>query len=230
MAQQGNKDFVALTDTYFVLDTLVGQIGNGDDLSVIEPGWSIVLDGVEYVVAANNGASGLTLTTEHGSTGPIDGATGYYQEKPKYLTRAERAYVYGVDATEMGATGGRAHAGWVKSVPQAGYVKEITLNTTGASGYNPASLPTVIFSGTGGASGVAVVSAAGVLTAVTVTVPGSYTTTAPTVTIGSTGATGVVGTVVMGGRFGRTIQETLGIIANNSQAAMGDAEDTIFSL
>jgi hypothetical protein len=165
------------------------------------------------------------------------GSTGFFvSQMPKYLSETEKkTQTYGVDTKEMGATGptgalitpGPGHAGWVKVVQQSGYVKEISLNTTGATGYNPAVLPNVSFSGTGGASGVAVVSSAGAVTSVTVTNAGSYTTTAPTVTIGSTGATGVVGTVIMGGRFNRKIHETL-VAIGVPAATMGDAEDTIF--
>ena len=165
------------------------------------------------------------------------GSTGFFvSEMPKYLSETEKkTQTYGVDTKEMGATGptgvlitpGPGHAGWVKVVQQSGYVNQISLNTTGATGYNPAVLPNVIFSGTGGASGVAVVSSAGAVTSVTVTNAGSYTTTAPTVTIGSTGATGVVGTVIMGGRFNRKIYETL-VAIRVPAATMGDSEDTIF--
>lgn len=122
MSTHGNKDFLALTDTYYILDTVVGQEGTDDDLSVlVNPGDSIVLNGTEYVVEAVIGATGLTLTSEHGSTGPITGATGYIQQKPKVLSLTERATVYGVDATEMGATGiGAGHAGWVKVTTGSG--------------------------------------------------------------------------------------------------------------
>jgi hypothetical protein len=54
-----------------------------------------------------------------------------------------------------------------------------------------------------------------------------YTTSAPTVTIGSTGATGVVGTVVMGGRFNRKLYETL-VAMSVTPDIMGDAENTFF--
>lgn len=232
MSTHGNKDFLPLTDTYYILDTVIGQEGTGDDLSVlVDPGDSIVLNGSEYVVATVVGATGLTLTAEHGSTGPITGATGYIQQKPKVLSLSERATVYGVDATEMGATGiGAAHAGWVDVQTGSGPVLSVAIAVAGATGYDPDNPPPVVFN-TGGASGIATISTSGELTGVTVVDGGLYSTTAPTATVGATGATGVQATTVtMGGRFGRKLYETLTVLSDNSKATMGDAEDTEFDV
>lgn len=237
----GNKDKVTVGGNYTLSATgVVGVTGATGFPTIVKSGDSIVFETSpvsEYIVKTVSGSTGLTVfVNEYGATGAkVIGATGiFFQEKPKYILDPERELVYGVDTKEMGATGptgalinpGPGHAGWVKVTQGAGYVKEVILNTTGATGYNPSVPPPVTFSA-GGASGVAVVSPAGAVTGVTVTVGGVYTTSAPTVTIGSTGATGVVGTVVMGGRFNRKTFETL-VAMGVPAATMGDAEDTIF--
>jgi hypothetical protein len=233
----GNQDKVTVGGLYNIsaAGVLSVQGATGFPTSV-KSGDSIVVGTNEYVVKTVTGSTGLTVfVNEYGATGVL-GATGqtiYFQEKPKNLLNFERPPVYGVDVVEMGASGpdgfagtpGPGHAGWVQVTQHSGYVKEVNLAVAGATGYDPSALPPVIFSGTGGASGVAVVSATGVLTGVTVTDGGVYTTTAPTVTVGATGATGIQATnVVMGGRFNRKTFETLVAMRNIT----GDAENNIF--
>jgi len=241
MSLWGNKEVVTVSGNYTLSAAgVVGVTGATGFPTSVKSGDSIVFRTSpvsEYIVKAVSGSTGMTVfVNEYGATGAkVIGATGiFFQEKPKYVMADERPEVFGVDTKEAGATGptggqvnpGPAHAGWVQVKQQSGYVQAVTLNTTGATGYNPSVPPPVTFSA-GGASGVAIVSPAGAVTGVQVTNGGVYTTTAPTVTIGSTGATGVVGTVIMGGRFNRKIYETL-VAMGVPPATMGDAEDTIF--
>jgi hypothetical protein len=229
----GNKDKVTVGGNYTLSATgVVGVTGATGFPTSVRSGDSIVFETSpvsEYVVKTVSGSTGMTVfVNEYGATGAkVIGSTGiFFQQKPKNLLDPERKDVYGVDTTEAAVTNGPAHAGWVEVKQGSGYVKEVVLNTTGATGYNPSVPPPVTFSA-GGASGVAIVSPAGAVTGVVVTNGGVYTTTAPTVAIGSTGATGVVGTVIMGGRFNRTTFETL-VAMGVPAATMGDAEDTIF--
>lgn len=237
MSLWGNKDKVTVSGQYNITAAgVIGVTGATGFPTSVAPGDSVIVGSAEYVVKTVSGSTGLTVfTNEYGATGvaAANNQTIYFQEKPKNLMANERSTVFGVDTVEMGASGptgfegtpGPAHAGWVDVVQHSGYVASVTLVTTGATGYNPASLPPVIFSGSGGASGVAVVSASGELTGVSVTVGGSYTTTAPTATVGATGATGIQATtVLMGGRFNRKTYETLVAMKNIT----GDAEDTQF--
>lgn len=239
MPIHGIKDKVTVSGTYNISATgVIGVTGSTGFPTSVRPGDSVVVGSDEYVIATVSGSTGLTVfVNDYGATGAkaANTQTIYFQEKPKHVTADLRSKVYGVDIVEMGASGpagfagtpGPGHAGWVNVIQHSGYVQAVNLASTGATGYNPSSLPPVIFSA-GGASGVAVVSASGELTGVTVTVAGSYTTTAPTCTVGATGATGVQATsVVMGGRFNRKTYETL-VAMSISQADMGDAEDTIF--
>jgi hypothetical protein len=230
MSLWGNKDKVTVGGTYNISAAgVIGVTGATGFPTSVQPGDSVVVGSDEYIVKSVSGSTGLTVfVNDYGATGAkaANTQTIYFQEKPKYILDQDREKVYGVDETEIGVTKAPGHAGWVYVKQHAGYVKEVTLNTTGATGYNPAAPPPVTFSA-GGASGVAVVSSAGAVTSVTVTNGGSYTTSAPTVTIGSTGATGVVGTVIMGGRFNRKTYETL-VAMGIPAATMGDAEDTIF--
>jgi hypothetical protein len=236
MSLWGNKEVKFLSGTSVNTGGATGVTVTGVDttfLTEVENGDLFASGTQKAAVVTVNSNTSITLES---SIYLASGSTGFFvSEMPKYLSETEKkTQTFGVDTKEMGATGptgalinpGPAHAGWVKVVKGAGYVKEINLNTTGATGYNPAAPPPVVFS-TGGASGVAVVSAAGAVTSVTVTNGGSYTTSAPTVTIGSTGATGVVGTVIMGGRYNRKLYETL-VAMSVPAATMGDAEDTIF--
>lgn len=239
MPIHGIKDKVTVGGLYDIsTGGVISVQGSTGFPTSVRPGDSVVVGSNEYVISSVSGSTGLTVfVNDYGATGVL-GATGqtiYFQEKPKHVTADLRSKVYGVDIVEMGASGpvgfagtpGPAHAGWVNVIQHSGYVQAVNLASTGATGYNPSSLPPVIFSA-GGASGVAVVSASGELTGVTVTVAGSYTTTAPTCTVGATGATGVQATsVVMGGRFNRKTYETL-VAMSIDQADMGDAEDTIF--
>lgn len=235
----GIKDKVTVSGTYNISAAgVIGVTGATGFPTSVQPGDSVVVGSDEYVVKTVSGSTGLTVfTNEYGATGAkaANTQTIYFQEKPKHLMADKRSTVYGVDIVEMGASGptgfagtpGPAHAGWVNVIQHSGYVSAVNLAVAGASGYDPASLPPVIFSA-GGASGVAVVSDAGVLTGVTVTAAGSYTTTAPTATVGATGATGIQATsVVMGGRFNRKTFETL-VAMGNTPAQTGDAENTIF--
>lgn len=239
MPIHGIKDKVTVGGLYNITSAgVIGVQGATGFPTSVRPGDSVVVGTNEYVVQTVSGSTGLTVfVNDYGATGVL-GATGqtiYFQEKPKHIMADERATVYGVDIVEMGASGptgfkgtpGPAHAGWVNVIQHSGYVQAVNLASTGATGYNPSSLPPVIFSA-GGASGVAVVSASGELTGVTVTAGGVYTTTAPTCTVGATGATGIQATsVVMGGRFNRKTYETL-VAMSIDQATMGDAENTVF--
>lgn len=239
MPTHGIKDKVTVSGSYNISAAgVIGVTGSTGFPTIVQPGDTVVVGTTEYVVKTVSGSTGLTVfTNEYGATGatPANTQTIYFQTKPKHLMADVRSDVYGVDIVEMGASGpvgfagtpGPAHSGWVKAKQHSGYVKTVSLKTTGATGYNPNSLPTVTFS-SGTATGTAVVSASGQLTGVTVTNGGSYTTTAPTVTVGATGATGVQATtVVMGGRFNRKTFETL-VAMSNTQAEMGDAENTVF--
>lgn len=239
MPIHGIQDKVTVGGSYNVSAAgVIGVTGATGFPTSVKPGDSVVVGSNEYVIATVLGSTGLTVfVNEYGATGAkaANTQTIYFQTKPKHLMADKRADVYGVDIVEMGASGptgfagtpGPAHSGWVKAVQHAGYVQSVALKVTGATGYNPNSLPTVTVSA-GTATATAVVSASGELTGVTVTNGGSYTTTAPTITVGATGATGVQATVVtMGGRFNRKTYETL-VAMSNTQAEMGDAENTMF--
>jgi hypothetical protein len=242
MSLWGNKDKVTVSGTYNISAAgVIGVTGATGFPSGAQPGDTVVVGTDEYIVRTISGSTGLTVfVNDLGATGAkaANTQTIYFQQKPKSLMDVDRKRTYGVDTVEMGSSGplgfkgtpGPGHAGWVYARQQSGYVSEIILNTTGATGYNPAVLPRVSFSGgagAGGASGVAVISPSGALTSITVLNGGVYTTSAPTVTIGSTGATGVVGTVVMGGRFNRKLYETL-VAMSVTPDIMGDAENTFF--
>ena len=242
MSLWGNKEVVTVGGNYTLSATgVVGVTGATGFPTSVKSGDSVVFQTSpvsEYVVKTVSGSTGMTVfVNEYGATGAkVIGSTGiFFQEKPKYVLADERPEVFGVDTKEAGATGptgtqinpGPAHAGWVQVKQQSGYVQAVNLVTTGATGYDPDNLPTVSVSA-GDATGVAVVSATGELTGVTVTAGGVYTTTAPTITVGATGATGIQATsVIMGGRFNRKIYETL-VAMGVPPATMGDAEDTIF--
>lgn len=226
----GNKELRFLSGTSVSTGGATGVTVTGvgtSFLTQVENGQLLTVGANKAEVVKVNSNTSLTVAS------PLflaTGSTGFYvTELPKYLSEDEkRTKTFGVDSdVEMPLASGPAHAGWVTVRQQAGYVKEIVLNTTGATGYNPAVPPLVRFSGTGGASGIAIVSPQGEVTGVNVTNPGVYTTVAPTVTIGATGATGVVGTVVMGGRFGRKLYETL-VAMGVPQSVMNDAENTQF--
>jgi hypothetical protein len=226
----GNKELRFLSGTSVSTGGATGVTVTGvgtSFLTEVENKQLLTVGAIKAEVTKVNSDTSLTVSS------PIfvsSGSTGFYvTELPKYLSEDEKlTKTFGVDSDiEMPLTPGPQHAGWVTVKQQSGYVKEVVLNTTGATGYDPDAPPTVSFSGTGGASGVAIVSPEGAVTEVTVTNPGVYTNVAPTVTIGATGATGVVGSVVMGGRFGRKLYETI-VAMGVPQDVMNDAEDTEF--
>lgn len=180
MSLFGNEEAKAITGDVRVATsgaTLVGSTGVSVFTTEIKSGDTVVLGTTKRVVKTIEGDATLTLSELTGATGV---QTGYIMQAPKYLSDADKkSNVYGVDPTEMGVTKGAGHAGWVKLKQHSGYVRELTLTASG-SGYASVT-PGLTFS-SGGATGVAVMSG-GKVASLTLTDGGTYTTTAPTVSI-----------------------------------------------
>jgi hypothetical protein len=189
-----------------------------------------------------SGATGLSIT---GSTGNV----AFIQQSPKYIKYAnqvvgntsigQRSDVYGVSAAEQTASRSynnhSAHAGWVRHRNGYGPVTGVTITNGGWF----LTAPTVTFSTTVGATGVIQATGTAVLTnnavsSVTITNGGLYTTTPSnwvagtlvnpvTVTMAKVGSTGfaATGTVTLGGRFGRNLNETLVVL----NTVVGDADN-----
>lgn len=192
------------------------------------------------------GATGLNIT-------PVTGATAFVQQSPKYVKYVHqdniggRDQVYGVSKAEEQV--GRnynnhpAHAGWVRHTSGYGPVTGVTITSGGW--FQGSTAPTVTFSTTVGATGVIQATGYALLTnnavsSVVITNGGLYTALPSnnvggatgfvnpvTVTMAKVGATGVAatGTVTLGGRFGRQLNETLVAFKNIT----GDADNgTVF--
>jgi len=157
--------------------------------------------------------------------GSIDNANN----KPKFLSSAEKANTYGVDATEIGVTPGPQHTGWVEVTLGQGPISSVAVSAAGTSGWSNGD-QLAVTGGTdqdavGGGVLIVTTTASGNLASVSVSNGGLYTS-APTVS--NTGLAGRVAansdfTVTLGGRAGRKIYETL--VAGGIS---GDAEDTLF--
>ena len=196
------------------------------------------------------GATGLSITGSTGNVAFIQQSPKYIKYVNQTLGNTsigQRSDVYGVNAAEESA--GRthnnhpAHAGWVKHTNGYGPVTGVTI--TNGGWFQGSTAPTVTFSTTVGATGVIQATGYALLTnnavsSVVITNGGLYTTTPSnwvggatgfvnpvTVTMAKVGSTGIAatGTVTLGGRFGRNLNETL-VVVNN---VVGDSDNsTIF--
>jgi hypothetical protein len=195
----GNKDKISVSGQYNISNTgVIGVTGATGFPTSVKVGDSVVVGSAEYVINSISGSTGMTVFTAEfgGATGITaqSAQTIYFQQKPKYVkfitdpsSIGGRSDIYGVDEVEesVARTHGvhPQHAGWVRVKQGSGYVTSIDILEPG-SAYGT-SVPTVSFSGTGGASGVAVV-ASGAVTGVTINgAGGSYTTVAPYATFGA---------------------------------------------
>lgn len=207
-----------------------------------------VLGPTSLLVGPNvgSGATGLSITGSTGSVAFIQQSPKYI----KYVNQVvgntsigQRSDVYGVSTAEQTASRSynnhSAHAGWVRHTNGYGPVTGVTV--TNGGWFLGSTAPTVTFSTTVGATGVIQATGYALLTnnavsSVVITNGGLYTTTPSnwvggatgfvnpvTVTMAKVGATGIAatGTVTLGGRFGRNLNETL-VVLNTS---VGDADN-----
>lgn len=203
-------------------------------------GWVLQKDGAGHVDSVTFGATGTRYngvpTVYFGTTGPNNAAisqlkagiaaTGALTTFP--VTTSNNIFAgdtIQVDTEKMVAlvssgTGGNQQ---YVTVTRGALSSTIASHATGA----------FITNITGGASGVAVLGSTGAtgmaVASITITYPGMYSVNPPLVTLSApagTGSTGFAqtGTVVMGGRFGRKMYETL--VAHPSIS--GDAENVQF--
>lgn len=203
MSISGVYDKISFSSTYDLSAAGVLTRASGSDSFLTQgvlPGDSAVVGSTEYIVEAINSATSLQVTTTLGTT-PTSGITTqtgaalYVQEAPKYIKNVidaavgGRQDIYGVSATEETAARNTyskhpQHAGWVKTVPQYGYIAAVPVPYPG-TGYG-STTALLSFSGTGGATGVALMSK-GKVVGVSLTAGGQYTS-------GVAGATGLTPT------------------------------------
>ena len=192
------------------------------------------------------GATGLNITPVVGATAFVQQSPKYIKYVNQTLgntSTGQRFDVYGVSPAEESAARTHnnhpQHAGWVRHTNGYGPVTGVTI--TNGGWFSGSTAPTVTFSTTVGATGVLKATGYALLTnnavsSVVITNGGLYTTTPSnwvggatgfvnpvTVTMAAVGSTGVAatGTVTLGGRFGRNLNETLVVL----NTVIGDADN-----
>ena len=167
MALWGNKDTKSVTGTIAVTNASAAVTGSSTLFTTeLKTGQTLVINSVEYRIAAITSATALTLASVYaGST--ASGLTITANEQPAYIPVAELGDVFFVDAAESSAGGDNVVSVAVVS---------------GGSGYVEA--PGVSFTGGGGSSAAATaVISGGAVASVAVTNVGSSYETVPTVVV-----------------------------------------------
>ena len=167
MALWGNKDTKAVTGTIAVTNASGAVVGTSTVFTTqLKTGQTLVIDSVEYRIAAIASATALTITPVYaGST--ASGLTVTANEQPAYISTSELSSVLFADAAEISAGGDNV-------------VSVAVVN--GGSGY--AEVPGIEFTGGGGSGAAATVTlTGGVVSSIAVTNVGSSYETVPTVTI-----------------------------------------------
>lgn len=123
--------------------------------------------------------------------------------------------VFLVDGDEQAATDGIPTTGWVRRTVGYGYVSSLTL-VDGGTGYANADVITIVaHEGANGEANV-VTDGSGVITSVTLGVPGGKYNLAPNVVITTSGGSGANVVPVIGGRAGRVHFEVLATLKPGS--------------
>jgi hypothetical protein len=167
MALWGNKDTKAVTGTIAVTNASGAVVGTSTVFTTeLKTGQTLVIDSVEYRIAAIASATALTITPVYaGST--ASGLTVTANEQPAYISTSELSSVLFADAAEVSAGGDN--------------VVSVAVVTGGARYLE---VPAVTFSGGGGASAAATASiSGGAVSSIAVTNVGSSYETVPTVAI-----------------------------------------------
>jgi hypothetical protein len=167
MALWGNKDTKAVTGTIAVTNASGAVVGTSTVFTTeLKTGQTLVIDSVEYRIAAIASATALTITPVYaGST--ASGLTVTSNEQPAYISTSELSSVLFADAAEVSAGGDN--------------VVSVAVVTGGARYLE---VPAVTFSGGGGASAAATASiSGGAVSSIAVTNVGSSYETVPTVAI-----------------------------------------------
>lgn len=168
MALWGNKDTKSVTGTIAVTNASGAVVGTTTVFTTeLKTGQTLVIDSVEYRIAAIASATALTITPVYaGST--ASGLTVTANEQPASIGTSELSSVFFADAAEVAAGGDN--------------VVSVALRNAGGSGYVEA--PAVTFSGGGGSSAAATASiSGGAVSTIAVTNVGSSYETVPTVTV-----------------------------------------------
>ena len=236
------------SDSFFTKATVAGD-------SINYAGQEYVIDTVDSAtqVTVNLDEFGGSITGATGATVFVQQKPKYnkFITDPSSITG--RSDVYGVSTGATGtfsppeqqvARGHNnhpQHAGWVRHTNGYGPVSSVTI--TNGGWFAGATTPAVVFSTTVGATGVIAATGYAVatnhaVTSVVITNGGLYTTTPSnwsggvftnpvTVTMAAVGSTGIAatGTVNLGGRFGRNLNETLVAFKNITNDA---SDDTVF--
>jgi hypothetical protein len=167
MALWGNKDTKSVTGTIAVTNASGAVVGTSTTFTTeLKTGQTLVIDSVEYRIAAITSNTALTITPVYaGSTG--SGLTVTANEQPAYIGTSELADVYFADTTEVSAGGDNVVSVAVVS-----------------GGTRYLEVPAVTFSGGGGSNAAATASiSGGAVSSIAVTNVGSSYATVPTVAI-----------------------------------------------
>jgi hypothetical protein len=167
MALWGNKDTKEVTGTIAVTNASGAVVGTSTVFTTeLKTGQTLVIDSVEYRIAAIASATALTITPVYaGST--ASGLTVTANEQPAYISTSELSSVLFADAAEVSAGGDN--------------VVSVAVVTGGARYLE---VPAVTFSGGGGASAAATASiSGGAVSSIAVTNVGSSYETVPTVAV-----------------------------------------------